>query len=108
MISELNQPARIASLECGLVKIPCPLKASDDKTPSTSGLLDLHASGREELTTGRLDCEKNRHNRRRRARRCARVQSRPFIAFFVIAVCRAKEHYRILPLTLDNLTKARL
>ena len=23
MISELNQPARIASLECGLVKIPC-------------------------------------------------------------------------------------
>jgi hypothetical protein len=23
MISELNQPARIASLECGLLKIPC-------------------------------------------------------------------------------------
>jgi hypothetical protein len=23
MVSELNQPARIASLECGLVKIPC-------------------------------------------------------------------------------------
>jgi hypothetical protein len=119
MISELNQPARIASLECGLVKIPAcrrwrpdrhilfsfffrffpitfvennplarsadalvliwdidltlawalsrnvrrtdaSLKASDDKTASTSGLLDLHASGREELTAGRLNCKKNR------------------------------------------------
>jgi hypothetical protein len=37
-----------------------PLKASDDKTPSTSGLLDLHASGREELTAGRLNCKKTR------------------------------------------------
>jgi len=37
-----------------------PLKASDDKTPSTSGLLDLHASGKEELTSGRLNCKKNR------------------------------------------------
>jgi hypothetical protein len=28
MISELNQPARIASLECGLAKIPCLLEVS--------------------------------------------------------------------------------
>ena len=119
MISELNQPARIASLECGLVKIPCPpevslsnlgascmnfiaylaggrlgtfcfsflpqcsrghacskdsavliwdidltlakalprlfrttddqLRASDGKTPSANGLIDLHASGSENL-----------------------------------------------------------
>jgi len=128
MIPELNQPTRIASLECGFAKIRClpevsvsnlgaarmnfiahlsrrrlgtfcfllspavflavtfveknlqarsadapvliwdidltlawalprnacttdtPLKTSEDKTPSTIGLLDLHASGREELT----------------------------------------------------------
>ena len=37
-----------------------PLKTSDDKTLSTSRLLDLHASGREELTTGRLNGKKNR------------------------------------------------
>jgi hypothetical protein len=131
MISELNQPARIASLECGLVKIPClpdvfvsnvgaarmnfiahlpggrlgascflfssvflavtlvqknppvrsadspvliwdidltlaralprnfrttddPLKASDGKTPSTTGLIDLHASGSGEFTADSL------------------------------------------------------
>jgi hypothetical protein len=132
MISELNQPARIASLECGLVKIPClpevfvsnlgaarmnfiahlsggrlgtlcflfspaiflavtlvqrnppvrsadapvliwdidltlaralprnfrttdnPLKASDGKTPSTTGLIDLHASGSGEFTSDNL------------------------------------------------------
>ena len=131
MISELNQPARIASLECGLVKIPClrevfvsnlgaarmkfiahlaggrpgtfcflfssvflavalvqknppvrsadapvliwdidltlaralprnfrttddPLKASDGKTPSTTGLIDLRASGSGEFTADNL------------------------------------------------------
>jgi Inositol hexakisphosphate len=132
MISELNQPARIASLECELVKIPClpevfvsnvgaarmnfiahlrggrlgtfcfvfspavflavtlvqknppvrsadspvliwdvdltlarawprnvrttddPLKASDGKTPSTTGLIDLHASGSGEFTADNL------------------------------------------------------
>jgi hypothetical protein len=131
MISELSQPARIASLECGLVKIPfltegfvsnvgaarmnfvahlpagwlgtfCflfssvflavalvqknppvrsadspvliwdidltlarawprnvqttddPLKASADKTPSTTGLIDLHASGSREFTADNL------------------------------------------------------
>ena len=131
MISELNQPARIASLECGLVKIPClpevsvsnlggscmnfiaylaggrigtfcslfssvflavtlvqnkppkrsadapvliwdndlalakalprnfrttddQLKANDGETPSTSGLIDLHASGSGEFTADNL------------------------------------------------------
>jgi len=131
MISELSQPARIASLECGSAKIPClpevsvsnvgasrmnfivylaggrigtfcslfssvflavtlvqknppvrsadapvliwdidltlagavprnfrttgdPLKASDGQTPSTSGLLDLHASGSGEFTADNL------------------------------------------------------
>jgi hypothetical protein len=132
MIPELNQPARIASLECGLAKIPCltkafasnleascmnfiarlpggrlgrfcflfspavflavtlvqknppvrsadspiliwdidlrldkalprnfrttddPLKASDGNTPSTTGLIDLHASGSGEFTADNL------------------------------------------------------
>jgi len=131
MISELNQPARIASLECRLVKIPClpeafvsnlgaarmkfiahlpggwlgtfcflfssvflagtlvqknppvrsadapvliwdidltlasalprnfrttddPPKANNDKTPSTTGLIDLHASGSGEFTADNL------------------------------------------------------
>jgi len=31
MISELNQPARIASLECGLVKIPCLPEVAPDR-----------------------------------------------------------------------------
>jgi hypothetical protein len=38
-----------------------PLKASDDKTPSTSGLIDLHASGSGEFTAEwRVNCKKNR------------------------------------------------
>jgi hypothetical protein len=38
-----------------------PLKASDDKTPSTSGLIDLHASGSGEFTAAwRVNCKKNR------------------------------------------------
>jgi hypothetical protein len=38
-----------------------PLKASDGKTPSTSGLIDLHASGSGEFTAEwRVNCKKNR------------------------------------------------
>jgi hypothetical protein len=160
MISELNQPARIASLECGLVKIPYlpgavrlqservrhefhrlygrrparqilfspfsrsvsrgrarskesadafrrradtdwdidltlakalprnvrttddPLEAGDGKTPSTSGLIDLDAFGSGEFTAEwRVNCKKTVNNRRRPARQCARVSSRPFISF---------------------------
>jgi hypothetical protein len=37
-----------------------PLKASDGKTPSTSGLIDLHASGSGEFTAEwRVNCKKN-------------------------------------------------
>ena len=38
-----------------------PLKASNDKTPSTSGLIDLYASGNGESTAEwRVNCKKNR------------------------------------------------
>ena len=37
------------------------LQASDSKTPSTSGLIDLHASGSGEFTAAwRVNCKKNR------------------------------------------------
>ena len=37
------------------------LQASDSKTPSTSGLIDLHASGSGEFTAKwRVNCKKNR------------------------------------------------
>jgi hypothetical protein len=45
MISELNQPARIASLECGLVKIPCLPEVSVSNLGASCMNFIAHLSG---------------------------------------------------------------
>jgi hypothetical protein len=45
MISELNQPARIASLECGFAKIPCLLEVSVSNLGAARMNFVAHLSG---------------------------------------------------------------